>query len=571
MLKEKLHIAVDKDQFFFIKQNIIGEFTKIVTLNFKSRLTRNFNESLEFSLKKYEFFGIIGIISLDSGDHLILTVKRENVGHIKSNSVFRIDDILILPFNELADIILARYTNNVELKETTKVSNVEVKSKPVNDQLNSKFDAILKKNNVVKIVSEKERSNHFGATPTKKTVISTLTEVSSAVNLGIKKSFGYNLTECKISKPNFSKDSSFTLMQNAISLTSKKVTDTTKRVIGDENDGENFEELLIKEITRLLTSGLYFYSKEIDLTNSFQRQSTFSDKQNLFLNLDKRFFWNEHLLDTFIKQNVEDFIIPIINGFVQIESLQIKGLAFDFVLISRRSRDRSGLRYERRGTDEEGNCANYVETEELIFYQNHVACFSQIRGSIPVLFHQSAQSLKPIPIIDGNDDDSERALLSHFARQTNLYNKVICVNLVHQQDNRESIVGSKFKSIIEKLNIPQVQYNEFDFHEHCKSFNYENLSILLNIIEGDLNEQKYFWSENDVVFSKQEGIFRTNCMDCLDRTNVVQSLIARTTLKKILFKLGIQSPDCAEDENLENIFKTIWANNGLSNLVPFFN
>lgn len=34
-------------------------------------------------------------------------------------------------------------------------------------------------------------------------------------------------------------------------------------------------------------------------------------------------------------------------------------------LISRRSRHRAGTRYKRRGVDEKGKCANFVETEQV--------------------------------------------------------------------------------------------------------------------------------------------------------------------------------------------------------------
>ena len=37
-------------------------------------------------------------------------------------------------------------------------------------------------------------------------------------------------------------------------------------------------------------------------------------------------------------------------------------------------------------------------------------------------------------------------------------------------------------------------------------------------------------SSGDALFV-QQGVFRTNCMDCLDRTNVVQSLLAYKTLQ----------------------------------------
>ena len=39
--------------------------------------------------------------------------------------------------------------------------------------------------------------------------------------------------------------------------------------------------------------------------------------------------------------------------------------------------------------------------------------------------------------------------------------------------------------------------------------------------------------------SLQKGVFRTNCMDCLDRTNVVQSYMNKEALADILSKLGL--------------------------------
>ena len=37
-------------------------------------------------------------------------------------------------------------------------------------------------------------------------------------------------------------------------------------------------------------------------------------------------------------------------------------------------------------------------------------------------------------------------------------------------------------------------------------------------------------------------MFRVNCIDCLDRTNVVHSMLARVVLEAQLVKLGIVSP-----------------------------
>lgn len=42
----------------------------------------------------------------------------------------------------------------------------------------------------------------------------------------------------------------------------------------------------------------------------------------------------------------------------------------------------------------------------------------------------------------------------------------------------------------------------------------------------------YFLVDSDgKIVTQQEGIFRSNCMDCLDRTNVIQSLLARRSLR----------------------------------------
>lgn len=65
----------------------------------------------------------------------------------------------------------------------------------------------------------------------------------------------------------------------------------------------------------------------------------------------------------------------------------------------------------------------------------------------------------------------------------------------------------------------------------------------------------------------QKGVFRTNCMDCLDRTNVVQSVIARHVLLQWLAKLGIMSKSRNNSafeklpDSLEQIFRTQWTNN----------
>jgi hypothetical protein len=54
----------------------------------------------------------------------------------------------------------------------------------------------------------------------------------------------------------------------------------------------------------------------------------------------------------------------------------------DYVIISRRSRQRAGLRYQRRGIDEDANVANFVETETITCAQVRPPILSRLHANI---------------------------------------------------------------------------------------------------------------------------------------------------------------------------------------------
>lgn len=84
---------------------------------------------------------------------------------------------------------------------------------------------------------------------------------------------------------------------------------------------------------------------------------------------------------------------------MSINTAHIRGQSFAFALISRRNCYRAGTRYFSRGIDKDGNVSNFVETEQLILYDEHTAggnqfvgqhqlSFVQTRGSIPLFWAQ---------------------------------------------------------------------------------------------------------------------------------------------------------------------------------------
>jgi hypothetical protein len=64
--------------------------------------------------------------------------------------------------------------------------------------------------------------------------------------------------------------------------------------------------------------------------------------------------------------------------------------------------------------------------------------------------------------------------------------------------------------------------------------------LLLDGLQSDLNKFGiYVRDKEGQVSMRQAGVFRTNCLDCLDRTNVTQSAIARRAFINALQALHI--------------------------------
>eukprot|EP01119_Soliformovum_irregulare_P024132 TRINITY_DN8582_c0_g1_i1.p1 TRINITY_DN8582_c0_g1~~TRINITY_DN8582_c0_g1_i1.p1 ORF type:complete len:1118 (+),score=325.37 TRINITY_DN8582_c0_g1_i1:40-3393(+) len=316
--------------------------------------------------------------------------------------------------------------------------------------------------------------------------------------------------------------------------------------------------------TFLSTSNFYF-SYTYDVTLSAEVQSKLTEDelaQAQWKRVDKRFFWNNYIMEDFITRDLDAWILPVMDGFIKIIVDNINDQAFEYIFISRRSCFRTGARFHTRGADPMGHVANFIETEQLV--QSHAlrSSFVQTRGSIPLIWHQKGKGLKPKPITD-HSLFSKLAFRRHFEDLINLYGRQVIVNLINQQ-GPESDLGAEFYTHYKLLNNPNVRYVSFDFHEKCKNNKYENLSQLMDQVEDDLNALGYFLqdSEGKPVMT-QTGTFRTNCIDCLDRTNVVQTLFARRMLRRQLNNLGLIPSDVKLEDlpSVEAWFKIVWADN----------
>lgn len=299
---------------------------------------------------------------------------------------------------------------------------------------------------------------------------------------------------------------------------------------------------------------------------------------------NKEFVWNRALLGDLTKPELASWCVPVILGCeyykVLLETIQKINVVFVFlvigyiedelrkpfkmVLISRRSCERAGTRMHMRGADSAGNVANFVETEQIVLANDSKASFVITRGSIPLQWTQRPNlRYKPPPELTKNVEQSQ-TLESHMRKMFAKYGKLVVVNLINQT-GAEGRMYQAFKQVLETLSLGFVEMVNFDFHHECSHGRWEKLSILMDMIKNSMREIKYFMIDgHNNIISQQDGVFRVNCIDSLDRTNVVQSLIARNVLTQQLRELQVLPTNVFDLDHFDSFaheYRNIWADN----------
>lgn len=363
------------------------------------------------------------------------------------------------------------------------------------------------------------------------------------------------------------------------------------------------------------SSQSYFFSYDYDLTRSLARQPPSGGSADVPLHqrVDPMYFWNHNVIKPFVDAGVDSLAMPLTKGFVGQRSFTVDSQPpqmdeyknsvemrdfganwspaasnpsspptepvpvelrpserrFDITVISRRSIKRAGLRYLRRGIDDEGCCANSVETEQIL--SSHAAgsgskifSFLQFRGSIPVFFTQSPYSLKPTPVFQHSDEANFQALKKHFDMLHQQYGSLQIANLVEKR-GVEAPIGEKYQRGVGRYNEEttgdrRIPFEWFDFHDACRGMKFENVQKLIETLKHELDSFGSTIVENGEVKMRQKGVIRTNCMDCLDRTNVCQSSFAKYVLDAQLKAQGFDMT--AQQDQVNSWFNTLWADNG---------
>ncbi|CAA3011461.1 phosphoinositide phosphatase SAC8 [Olea europaea subsp. europaea] len=343
---------------------------------------------------------------------------------------------------------------------------------------------------------------------------------------------------------------------------------------------EKKDEAYFKTLLKIVesTPGLY-YSYGTDITLNLQRRFKLAEgwmSRPVWKQADPRFVWNRNLLEGLIENKLDKFIIPLLQGNIlltptflspslfifQTGEINLKNSPAVITLISRRCTRRLGTRMWRRGANLEGDTANFIETEQLLELGGYISSFLQVRGSIPLLWEQIVDlSYKPrLNII--NHEQTSKVVERHFNDLLQRYGECVAVDLTDKHGD-EGLLSMAYASEMQKL--PNVRYVPFDFHHASGNTNFDNLQLLYDQISEDFEKQGYFLVDPEgKIVAEQGGIIRSNCIDCLDRTNVTQSFLAKKSLDIQLQRIGDFSPIetiSTFGEDFE-IFKTLWAEQG---------
>ncbi|KAJ0261280.1 Phosphoinositide phosphatase SAC4 [Hirschfeldia incana] len=247
----------------------------------------------------------------------------------------------------------------------------------------------------------------------------------------------------------------------------------------------------------------------------------------------------------------------------------------------------------------------------------------QNRGSIPLFWSQetSRMNLKPDIVLSKRDLNYEATRL-HFENLVERYGiPIIILNLIKTKERRprESILRAEFANAIDFINkdLPEenrLRFLHWDLHKHFQSKTANVLALLGKVaacalmltgffyyevtpamkLEGymslsssdaemspqnssDDDSGEYDSLEKNLPPSKnvangdydtkpgrlQRGVLRTNCIDCLDRTNVAQYAYGWAALGQQLYALGIRdAPTIELDDRLSSALMGLYERMG---------
>lgn len=329
-------------------------------------------------------------------------------------------------------------------------------------------------------------------------------------------------------------------------------------------------------IRKLLSNGSFYYSSNFDVATVLQyRGGIATTKQNIALEMaDRSFMWNSFMTEGLVnfrsrlgdtqRQELDNchFLATVIRGFVESKDVKISGFERPgtLTIISRLSWHRAGTKFNVRGIDYEGNVANFVETETIFSWEDRVFGFTQIRGSVPIFWEQDSNLMSAKINITRSAEATQPAFNKHFEQLVAKFGIVHIINLLSNKPGEIELKNRYHEHINAAKDLRgNLEMSDFDFNVEIAKGGYVQVSRVLQSLDPAFDNISFYSSNPNQPEQniEQSGIFRTNCLDCLDRTNFVQQLISKHTLELFFDRYNV-----IPGQDIWSKHTFLWTDNG---------
>lgn len=279
-----------------------------------------------------------------------------------------------------------------------------------------------------------------------------------------------------------------------------------------------------------------------------------------------KYLWNQNILNSIDLKN-RNGVLFLYSGCFDMKAC----FHYKYFITSFISSNRFGPRYLSRGVDHEGNVSNFVKTRYFVEREDETVLDVLIyRGSVPIYwdqsgtlrelnfakkdnflacfkhfyfnfrnedflnsdecFKQSSDDTKNVDLIvedldRGNDltdlmnqsNTNERENAA-FMDSINHFNNILVINLLSEKKDEKRLTDF-YIDLLDNLKIQNLTFNLNKYH-----LNYKKLKTLF---VDELHQNVMKMQEKMLVrfYKLNQIIFRVNCLDCLDRTNLASYLI----------------------------------------------
>ncbi|CAI4229456.1 unnamed protein product [Auanema sp. JU1783] len=314
----------------------------------------------------------------------------------------------------------------------------------------------------------------------------------------------------------------------------------------------------ISDLQRLLSSGMFYFSasNKYDLISCSQRR--YDGKES-----DNRFFWNRslHFPFNYFGIDTDQWLLKCMAGSVLVRTVYVGHRTGRVALVSRLSCERVGTRFNVRGANHLGHVANFVETEQLIVFDDCESSLIQVRGSIPLFWEQPGVQVGSHKVKLRAFEASAPAYHRHMSGLLETYEDAVVVNLLGHKEGERMLAEAFRKQHKSTKMSDQIDFIDFDYHAQTKSSK-DAINILKTKLQPHQQRFGFTVFSGGSVKRQQHGVLRVNCLDCLDRTNSVQTIVGLSTVGAQVASLDLDAGKVNIQQRIEEILKDLWQKNG---------